>query len=58
MEKGDLQRLKKSKKFAFGNSQFTRQHNSSLSGTNKYRSGRGVGFKFDEKIMGKVRWNN
>ena len=47
MEKGDLQRLKKSKKFAFGNSQFTRQHNSSLSGTNKYRSGRGVGFKFD-----------
>ena len=29
-------RLKKSKKFAFGNSQFTRQHNVSLSGTNKY----------------------
>ena len=24
-------------KFAFGNSQFTRQHNISLSGTNKYR---------------------
>ena len=37
MEKGNLQRLKKSKKFAFGNSQFTRQHNISLSGTNKYR---------------------
>ena len=31
--------FKKSKKFAFGNSQFTntRQHNISLSGTNKYR---------------------
>ena len=37
MEKGNSQRLKKSKKFAFGNSQFTRQHNVSLSGTNKYR---------------------
>ena len=38
MEKGNSQRLKKSKKFAFGNLQFTRQHNISLSGTiNKYR---------------------
>ena len=36
-EKGKWQRLKKSKKFAFGNSQFTRQRNISLSGTNKYR---------------------
>ena len=35
--KGNSQRLTKSKKFAFGNSQFTRQHNISLSGTNKYR---------------------
>ena len=34
--KGNSQRLTKSKKFAFGNSQFTRQHNISLSGTNKY----------------------
>ena len=37
MKKGNSQRLKKSKKFAFGNLQFTRQHNISLSGTNKYR---------------------
>ena len=37
MKKSNWQRLKKSKKFAFGNSQFTRQHNISLSGTNKYR---------------------
>ena len=36
VEKGNSQRLKKSKKFAFGNLQFTRQHNISLSGTNKY----------------------
>ena len=33
MEKSNSQRLKKSKKFAFENSQFTRQHNISLSGT-------------------------
>ena len=33
VEKSNSQRLKKSKKFAFGNSQFTRQHNISLSGT-------------------------
>ena len=32
MEKSNSQRLKKSKKFAFGNSQFTKQHNISLSG--------------------------
>ena len=37
VKKCNSQRLKKSKKFAFGNSQFTRQHNISLSGTNKYR---------------------
>ena len=37
VKKGNSQRLKKSKKFAFGNSQFTRQHNISLIGTNKYR---------------------
>ena len=37
VKKGNWQWLKKSKKFAFGNSQFTRQHNISLSGTNKYR---------------------
>ena len=37
MKKGNSQRLKKYKKFAFGNSQFTRQHNNSLIGTNKYR---------------------
>ena len=30
MKKGNSQRLKKNKKFAFGNSQFTRQHNISL----------------------------
>ena len=36
MKKGNLQRLKKSKKFAFRNLQFPRQHNISLSGTNKY----------------------
>ena len=37
VEKGNSQRLKKSKMFAFGNSQFTRQHNISLSWANKYR---------------------
>ena len=37
MEKGNSQRLKKSEKFAFENSQYTRQHNILLSGTNKYR---------------------
>ena len=37
VKKGNSQRLKKSKKFAFGNSQLTRQHNISLIGTNKYR---------------------
>ena len=37
VEKGNSKRLKKSKKFAFGNSQFTRQHIISLSGTNKHR---------------------
>ena len=37
MKKCNSQRLKKSKKFAFGNSQFTVQHSISLSGTNKYR---------------------
>ena len=36
-KKGNSQRLKKSKKFAFRNSQFTRQDNILLSGTNKYR---------------------
>ena len=34
MGKGNSQRFKKSRKFAFGNSQFTRQHNISLSGAN------------------------
>ena len=33
MEESNSQRLKKSKKFAFENSQFTRQYNISLSGT-------------------------
>ena len=37
MKKCNSQRLKKSKESAFGNSQFTRQQNISLSGTNKYR---------------------
>ena len=36
VEKGNSQRLKKSKKFSFGNSQFTVM-NISLNGTNKYR---------------------
>ena len=36
-EKGNSQRLKKSKKFALGNSKYTRQQNISLSGSNKYR---------------------
>ena len=68
MEKSNSQRLKKSKKFAFGNSQFTKQHNISLSGAiNKdkivYTSdqtsdhhqlgGRRVGLR-----KKKVRWNN
>ena len=33
MKKSNLQRLKKSKKFAFRNSPFTKQHNISLNGT-------------------------
>ena len=34
MKKSNSQRLKKSKKFAFRNSPFTKQHNISLNGTN------------------------